>query len=46
MDQFKYRAKDIRGRIVQSFVEAENKKEAKKKDHGTLINETLYQEIE
>ena len=46
MNQFKYTAKDIRERIVQDFVEAENKKEAKKKDHGTLITETLYQERE
>ncbi|MCH8289217.1 MAG: type II secretion system F family protein [Candidatus Marinimicrobia bacterium] len=41
MEQFKYTAKDIRGRIVQGIIEAENKKEAKKQSESIAVKRRL-----
>ena len=34
MEQFRYKAKDIRGRVLRGYVEAENKKDAKKQSES------------
>ena len=41
MEQFKYTAKDIRGRVVTGIIEAENKKEAKKQSESIAVKRRL-----